>query len=168
MNRWIADTNCLIYLGKAKSLDVFHELVNGQMVIDTSVYSEAVEEGIDQGYMDALEIKTFLETRQVPIIPVDISNDLHDFKDRGETSCYLLGKEDGTCITSDTRANKKFREKHVASMQLDTFFFHVAKAGQISIGRFETIMNALERLYATTPERKYEMLMKIKEGVDRE
>ena len=79
------------------------------IVIDKSVYNEVIEKGIENKYPDAYNAKNFLEKNQIPIIPINVKSDLSKFRDLGETSCYLLAKKDGICISSDIRANKKFK-----------------------------------------------------------
>jgi len=54
------------------------------------------------------------------MIPIDISNDLQLFRDPGETSCFVLGKESGITITADRRAYNKFL-KHQIHVRLDFF-----------------------------------------------
>ncbi len=160
--RWILDANALVYIVKAKLTDSFIDLTNKDVVIDTSVYQEAVVDGIAQNHIDALEVKKFLERNQIPSIPVDISNDIGRFKDAGETSCFLLARQEGICLTSDTRAFKKFKNQGVSCMQPDIFFltkFLEKRIGEVDL---ERALDALLEVYATTSERKLEILSAIK------
>lgn len=161
--RWILDANALIYLIKAHLADIFIELANNNVVIDSSVYKEAVDDGIVQNHVDALDLKKFLERKQVPSIPVDISNDLGRFKDAGETSCYILAKQDGVCVTSDTRALKKYKNEGVPCMQPDIFFLTQFLEKKIDKKRLEDVLDALIHVRATTAERKLEILSTIKQ-----
>ncbi len=157
--RWILDANALIYLIKSDLAELFQELTEEGIIIDTSVHHEVVTEGIRRQYPDAHRIQDFLEQNQIPIIPIDISSDFNKFRDEGETSCYLLAKEGGTCISSDVRANKKFEKFMVPSIQLDMFFYNQYIIKKINKQKFELILDKLEEIYATTPERKYFLLL---------
>ncbi|MBN2154219.1 MAG: hypothetical protein JW839_22380 [Candidatus Lokiarchaeota archaeon] len=147
---------------KAKLSDAFIELTNKDVVIDTSVYKEAVDDGIAQHHIDAMDVKKFLERYQIPSIPVDVSNDIERFKDAGETSCFLLARQEGICLTSDTRALKKYRNQGVSCMQPDIFFLTKYLEKKISEIDLERALDALMQVYATTPERKLEILTAIK------
>jgi hypothetical protein len=162
--RWVLDANVLIYLVKANLADLFIELANKNVVIDSSVYKEAVDEGIAQNHADALDLKKFLEKNQVPSIPVDISSDIGRFKDAGETSCYILAKQDGVCVTSDTRALKKYKNEGVPCMQPDIFFLTQFLDKRIDEKRLKDVLDALLHVYATTAERKLEILSTINQS----
>lgn len=159
--RWILDANALIYLVKTNLQDQFKNLSKNEIVIDSSVYEESVVMGIKHGHDDAHHIKEFLEENRIPIIPVDVSRELHIFKDAGETSCYLLGILGGICITADTRAIKKLKQEGARAIHLDGFFYRKAKDREITRNEFEEILEKLEIVYATTPERKHELLKHV-------
>jgi len=62
---------------------------------------------------------------QVPIIPVDISEMIHLYRDPGETSCIILvsnNPRDSICITSDKKTINKFEKNTIPYTQIDTFF----------------------------------------------
>ena len=109
---YILDANTLIYLVKLNLHEEFIKLIDtGKIIIDSSVYDEVVVKGIKNNYPDAHVAKKFLQQHQISVIPIDISNDLHKFRDAGETSCALLALHEDSnriCITSDIRALKKF------------------------------------------------------------
>ena len=156
--RWILDANTLIYLIKANLQDQFLQLIHDPAIIDSSVYEEVVEQGIARGHLDAIAAKRFLEENQVPIIPVDVSNDITYFKDAGEASCYVLAKQSGTCITSDTRALKKLKTAGASGMQLDVFFLTKFLENNIDETTLESILDDLLQVNGTTPERKMQIL----------
>ena len=111
--RWILDACTLIYLIKAKIFTKFMELINYPVVIDSSVYQEVVIDGKANNYPDAIEAEKLLNNYRIPIISIDVSKELFRFVDPGETSCYLLGMEDGICLTSDDRAYRKFMKENL-------------------------------------------------------
>ncbi len=151
--RHILDANALIYLVKADLLKEFLDLTEDDVVIDKSVYNKVVEKGIENKYPDAYNAKYFLEKHQIPIIPIDIKKDLPKFRDPGETSCYLLAKKEGICISSDIRANKKFEMFSVAFMELDTFFYNQLIKEKIEKKRFINILNKLKVVNGTSSNR---------------
>ena len=161
--RWILDANCLIYLVKTRLIEKFYELLEKKIVIDSSVYQEVVIEGIKQGYQDAREAEKFLHAFQIPIIPVDIREDLIKFRDPGETSCYILARQEGICLTSDIRATKKFQQYGIKWMQLDIFFYHLYREGKINRDFFKLILDKLERVNGTTSERRIILLEHARE-----
>lgn len=131
------------------------------MVIDTSVHEETVVKGIKHQYPDAVQAKNFLEKNNVPIISVDTSEEIAKFRDAGETSCYILAKKEGTIISSDVRANRKFEKHGLASMQLDFFFYYRFLDKKIDESKLERILDSLEAIYATMPERKSHLLILV-------
>ena len=106
--RWILDACTLIYLIKAKLFDHFMEVADLPVVIDSSVFQEVVIDGKANKYPDAIEAEEILNKYRIPVISIDVTKDLFRFIDPGETSCYLLAKEEGICMTSDDKAYKKF------------------------------------------------------------
>ena len=106
--RWILDACTLIYLIKTDMFSKFMTLVEFPVVIDSSVYQEVVVYGKKNKYPDANDAEISLNEFKIPVISIDISEELFRFRDPGETSCYILAKEDGICLTSDDRAYKKF------------------------------------------------------------
>ncbi len=150
--RWILDSCTLIYLVKAKLFKRFNELIEFKMVIDTSVFEEVVINGKKEGYKDACEAENILKEFKIPIIPIDVSNDIELFRDAGETSCYILAKEQGICLTSDDRAYKKIRELEQNTVRLDTFFFQKCKEKNITPDEFIKILEKLESINATKPK----------------
>lgn len=151
--RFILDANALIYLVKTDLTQEFVDLIKDDVVIDKSVYDEVVENGIEHKYPDAYSAKDFLEKNQIPIIPVDIKSELPKFRDPGETSCYILAKEEGICISSDVRANKKLKNLNVAFLELDTFFYNQLLKKEISKKRFITILDNLKSVSGTSANR---------------
>ena len=151
--RLILDANALVYLVKTGLSQEFLNLTEGDLIIDKSVYNEVVEKGIENKYPDAYNAKDFLEKNQIPIIPVDTKSDLSKFRDPGETSCYILAKKEGICISSDIRANKKFKNFNVAFMELDTFFYNQLLKKRINKKRFINILNDLKGVNGTSANR---------------
>ncbi|MBD3255782.1 MAG: hypothetical protein GF383_11865 [Candidatus Lokiarchaeota archaeon] len=147
------DANALIYLVKTDLAQEFIDIIGDNVVIDKSVYNEVIEKGIENNYPDAYIAKDFLEKNQVPIIPVDIKSELPKFRDPGETSCYILAKEEGVCISSDVRANKKFKNLRVKFLELDTFFYNQLLKKQISKKRFINILNEFKKVNGTSANR---------------
>nr|MDO8112519.1 hypothetical protein [Candidatus Sigynarchaeota archaeon] len=148
----------MIYLIKANLQDFFLQLIQDPAIIDSSVHEEVVVQGIARGYLDAVAAKKFLEDNQVPIMPVDVSSDIINFKDAGETSCYILTKQGGACITSDTRAIKKLKIAGASCMQLDIFFLTKFLDNNFDETKLESLLDDLLRVNATTPERKMQIL----------
>ncbi len=151
--RLILGANALIYLVKTNLAQEFFNLAEDELIIDKSVYNEVVEMGMESKYPDAYNAKDFLEKNQVPIIPVEIESELYKFRDPGEASCYILAKKDGACISSDIRANKKFKNLKVAFMELDTFFYHQFLKKRIDKKRFINILNDLKEVNGTSSNR---------------
>ena len=151
--RFILDANALIYLVKTGLTQEFSTLIEDDVVIDKSVYNEVVEKGIEYKFPDAYNAKDFLERNQIPIIPTDIKSDLSKFRDPGETSCYILAKKEGICISSDIRANKKFKKLGIAFIELDTFFYNQLLKKKIDKKRFINILNELKGVNGTSANR---------------
>lgn len=162
--RLILDANALIYLIKGGLAQRFYKLLDNAVVIDKSVYNEVVEKGIENNYPDAFIAKDFLEKNQIPIIPVDISSELSKFRDPGETSCYILAKSEGACISSDIIANKKFNNFKINSMQLDTFFYNQFLKKKIEKNEFLSILNNLKKVDGTSANRVSVFLELISKG----
>lgn len=161
----ILDANPFIYLCKTNLFQRFMALTSNSIQIDTSVYKEVVEDGIKLNYPDAFIAKKFIEDFKIPIIPIDITNDLVYFRDPGETSCYLLGKQGGICITTDLQAKKKMKQLGIDSLQLDEFFFNLGLEKKIQVEEFEFIMSKLEKVYATTLSRSIFLIKELKKSV---
>ena len=151
--RFILDANALIYLVKTGLSQEFINLSEVDLVIDKTVYNEVVEKCMESKYPDAYNARNFLEKNQIPIIPTDISSDLSKFRDAGETSCYILAKKEGICISSDIRANKKFKNLNVAFMELDTFFYNQLLKKKIDKKRFINILSELKGVNGTSANR---------------
>jgi len=152
--RLILDANALIYLVKTGLSEEFYNLSkDDDIVIDKSVYNEVVEKGLENKYPDAYKAKDFLEKNQIPIIPTEIKSNLSKFRDPGETSCYVLATKEGICISSDVRANKKFKNYNVAFMELDTFFYNKLLKKQIDTKKFINILNELKSVNGTSANR---------------
>ncbi len=151
--RFILDANALIYLVKTELSQDFFDLLEDEVVIDKSVYDEVIKKGIENKYPDAYNAKIFLEKNQIPIIPVDIKAELPKFRDPGETSCYILGKEEGVCISSDIRANKKFKKYNIGFLELDTFFYNQLKNEKITKKKFINILKELKSVNGTSANR---------------
>ncbi|MHA1378115.1 MAG: hypothetical protein ACTSRG_07010 [Candidatus Helarchaeota archaeon] len=123
------------------------------MVVDKNVYDEVVNKGIENKYPDAYNANDFLERNQIPIIPVDISLDLSKFRDPGETSCYILAKKEGICISSYIRANKKYKSFNIPCLVLDTFFYNQLLKKNIDKKKFISILNELKSVNGTSANR---------------
>lgn len=162
--RLILDANALIYLVKAGLSQRFFKLLDDEVVIDRSVYEEVVENGIENNYPDAYIGRDFLEKNQIPIIPVEISPELSKFRDPGETSCYILAKSEGVCISSDIRANKKLNNFQVPCMQLDTFFYNQYLKKKFDKKEFLIILNDLKKINGTSANRISVFLELISKG----
>src|SRR5271157_3566986 len=102
--RVILDACTCISLVKAKIFEKFMTLCKDPVVIDTSVYQETVTEGKHQGFLNANEIENKLNQYKIPVISVDVEPEIKKLISAGETSCYILAREDGVCVTSDVRA----------------------------------------------------------------
>lgn len=150
--RWILDACTLIYLVKAKLFTKFMDLVRYSVVIDSSVYQEVVIEGKKMNYPDASEAEKFLNNFKIPVISIDVSRDINRFIDPGETSCYILTKEDGICLTSDDRAYKKLLGENLQVMRIDSFYFNKFKQDDITQTEFIKILKKLESVSATKPK----------------
>ncbi len=161
--RWILDACTLIYLIKTKLFNKFMELADNEVVIDSSVFQEAVIDGKANKYHDAFEAEEILNTNRVPVISIDISEDLYRFIDAGETSCYLLAKEDGICLTSDDRAYRKFINEHLNAMRLDTFFYEKFNNNRLSKSDFLRILSKLELVNASKPKSILFFMKKLQE-----
>ena len=161
---WILDANTIIYIVKAGLDDIFMKMVVGKSKIDTSVYNEVVEKGEELEYDDALIAKRILQKYQIPIIPVDISEKLSIFRDPGETSCHLLTDKEDICISSDKRAIQKLKNHKTNVVRLDEFFLFQAMQNSISKKKFFACLEKLERVYATTAERKVTLIKEFEKN----
>ncbi|MBD3230115.1 MAG: hypothetical protein GF329_18195 [Candidatus Lokiarchaeota archaeon] len=59
-------------------------------------------------FPDAFEAEKSLNNFKIPVISIDVSEQLNWFIDPSETSCYILSEEEGICLTNDDRAYKNF------------------------------------------------------------
>ena len=150
--RWILDACTLIYLVKTKLFSKFMALVEYPVVIDSSVYKEAVTDGKANNYPDASDAEVFLNKFKIPVISIDTSKDFYRFRDFGETSCYILTKEDGICLTSDDRAYKKFKKEDQKVIRMDSFYFEKLNQKKITQREFIEILKELESVNATKPK----------------
>ncbi|TFF87869.1 MAG: hypothetical protein EU549_04015 [Promethearchaeota archaeon] len=150
--RWILDACTFIYLVKAKKCSQFMQLVKYPVVIDSNVYQEVVVEGKKLKYPDASEAKKILNNFKIPVISIDVSKEVSRFIDPGETSCYILAKEEGICVTNDDRAYKKFLCENLKVMRLDSFFFNKFNQDYITKFEFIKILKELEKVNATKPK----------------
>lgn len=160
--RWILDACTLIYLVKAKLFKQFIELTEYPIVIDSSVYEEVIINGKINEYPDAFEAEELLKKYKIPIIPIDIDEFLYIFKDAGETSCYILAKDEGICLTSDDRAYKKFCKQNENVLRLDTFYYQKFKHNIITKKEFIAILVQLESVNATKPKSILYFIEKMK------
>lgn len=150
--RWILDACTLIYLVKTNLLEDLISLEKYQLIIDTSVYQEVIIDGKANNYSDAYKAEKILKKFKIPIISIDVKDDLNLFRNAGETSCYILAKEDGVCITSDIRAYRKIHNKGQKVIRLDSFYFQKFKEGLLTEHRFITYLKKLEYINAITPK----------------
>jgi len=150
--RWILDACTLIYLIKADLFSKFMNLTEYPVVIDSSVYQEVVINGKANNFSDASDAEISLNRFKIPVISIDISEELNRFRDPGETSCYILAKEDGVCLTSDDRAYKKFLKAEQKVMRLDSFYFEKLDRNQLTEAEFVKILKKLESFNATKPK----------------
>jgi len=150
--RWILDACTLIYLVKTKLFSKFMTLVEYPVVIDSSVYKEVVTNGKANNYPDASEAEVSLNKFKIPVISIDISEDLYRFRDSGEARCYILTKEDGICLTSDDRAYKKFKKEEQKVIRMDSFYFEKLNQNRITEKQFIEILKKLESINATKPK----------------
>ncbi|MFO8018064.1 MAG: hypothetical protein R6U96_05470 [Promethearchaeia archaeon] len=142
----------MIYLVKTELLENFVNLIDYPLIIDSSVHEEVVLNGKRQNYKDAFEAEKLLKQFRIPVIPIDVSKHLVLFRDAGETSCYILAKEEGICLTSDERAYKKFLKHGKKVIRLDTFYFRKCVEGRLTRKEFMTILNRLKSANATKPK----------------
>ncbi len=154
---FILDANTIIYLIKLNLQDNFMEYHRKtQIFIDTSVYSEVVENGIKNNYPDAITAKKFLQNYKIPIISIDVSELIYKFRDAGETSCAILAlnkKTEGVCISSDKKAIKKFATYNIPYTQLDTVYYNLFLKAKLKEEEFFNILYKLEKIFAINPER---------------
>ena len=154
---FILDANTIIYLIKSNLQENFMEYYKKtQIIIDTSVYAEVVENGLKNNYPDAIIAKNFLQKYKIPIIPIDVSKQIHKFRDAGETSCAILAlnkKTEGVCISSDKKAIKKFATYNIPHIQLDTVYYNLFLNIKLKEDEFFNILYKLEKIYAINSER---------------
>ncbi|TXT54499.1 MAG: hypothetical protein BAJALOKI1v1_2150004 [Promethearchaeota archaeon] len=150
--RWILDACTLIYLVKTDLIEHFIMLLKYPLVIDSSVFKEVVIDGKVNTHPDAFKAENILEKFKIPVINIDISKDVYLFRDAGETSCYILAKEEGICMTSDERAYKKFITLGMNVIRLDTFYFQKCIDGVLNKKEFLEILRRLEENNATKPK----------------
>lgn len=151
--RYILDACTLIYLVKSNLTSEFTTICDSDIIIDKEVYTEVVEKGKANNYPDAFIAENYLIDNKIPIIPTDIKKFIKIFRDPGETSCFILAKDNGICITSDKRAFNKFEAQSVAVIRIDTYFYKNCIKKQYSKNTIIKFLNQLLRVYATTPER---------------
>jgi len=159
--RWILDACTLIYLVKANLFKTFMNVVSNPIVIDSSVFQEVITEGKEHQYSDAFEAESLLNEFHIPVISIDVSSELFRFVDPGETSCYILAKEEGICITSDDRAYRKFHQNNLSAMRIDSFFYLKFQDNKFTKIEFLEILNKLESVNAAKPKSVLFYLQKI-------
>lgn len=150
--RWILDACTFIYLIKANLFSKFMDLVNYPVVIGSSVYQVVVLDGKAMNVPDATEAEISLNKFKIPIISIDVSQEVNHFIDKSEASCYILAKEDGICLTSDDRAYKKFIKGNLNAMRLDSFYFENLNQNRLTEIEFVAILKKLESVNATKPK----------------
>lgn len=79
---------------------------------------------------------------------LDASKEVYRMKDIGEASCYLLGKDDGVCITSDLRAYNKFKRENIEVISIDSFYFEMYVKQRLTKSDFLNILRKLEIINA--------------------
>jgi hypothetical protein len=146
--RWILDACTLIYLVKAGLFDRFIQLTELDVVIDSSVYEETVIQGKDHNYSDAFLIEDALAKHNIASISLDVKPYLEKFKDKGETSCYILASSDGTCVTTDKKACAKFKGFGISALKLDEYFYQAFESGSITKINFLDILRQLDNVNA--------------------
>jgi len=164
--RWILDSCTLIYLIKTKLFSEFMELIKFPLVIDSRVYEEVVIKGKAKKYPDASEAESALNKFKIPVISIDVSQEINRFNDPGEASCYILAKEEGICLTSDDRAYKKFLAEDLKVMRVDSFYFEMLNQNRIAEGRFIYTLKKLEGINATKPKSILFFMEKLKQRRD--
>ena len=159
--RWILDACTLIYLVKANLFKTFMNVVSNPVVIDSSVFQEVVIEGKEHHYSDAFEAESLLNEFHIPVISIDVSSELFRFVDPGETSCFILAKEEGICITSDGRAYRKFHQANLDAMRIESFFYLKFQDNKFTKITFLDILNKLESINAVKSKSVLFYLQKI-------
>ncbi|MBY9019149.1 MAG: hypothetical protein KGD66_10000 [Candidatus Lokiarchaeota archaeon] len=159
--RWILDACTLIYLVKTNLFKMFMHAVFKPVIIDSSVFQEVITEGKKHQYSDAFEAESLLNEFHIPVISIDVSSELFRFVDPGETSCYILAKEEGICITSDDRAYRKFHQNNLDAMRIDSFFYLKFQKKIFTKIEFLEILKKLESINATKPKSVLFYLQKI-------
>lgn len=163
--RWILDACCLISLVQSNIFDYFITLEKNEVVIDTSVYSEVVTLGKKKGYEDAQITETFLKKFHIPIIPNEVESLLHIFKDAGETSCYLLAKDEGVVITFDRKAYNKFNQLKIPVIKMEAYFLRKFYNHLISKEKILDLLSKLLNVNAISIKTYYfykEQIMEVK------
>ncbi len=154
---YILDANTIIYLVKLNLHEDFINLLQkDNFILDSSVYDEVITKGIKNNYPDAYVAKKFLQENQIPVIPTDISKEIHKFRDPGETSCAILALNSKTrrvCISSDKKALKKFAIHGIPAVQLDTIYYNLLVKLIITEDCFFSILYKLEKIYAIDSDR---------------
>jgi hypothetical protein len=146
--RWILDACTLIYLVKANLFDRFIQLSVNDVVIDSSVYEEAVLVGKQKNYPDAILIETALARHKIAVISIDVQPHLEKFHDPGETSCFIIASLDGVCVTTDKRARAKFKGFGVSAIKLDQYFYQLTKNGLVTTSEFLDVLKRLQDINA--------------------
>ncbi len=160
--RWILDSCTLIYLVKTKMFKNFVECVQYPVIIDTSVFQEVIVEGKVRNHLDAIEAEKLLNKYRIPVIPLDIESELFRMKNAGETSCLLLAKEEGICITSDRRAYNKFKRERIEVIKIERIYFELYKKQKISKIEFIEILKKFEEIHAIKPKILLKYIERIK------
>jgi|SRR5271157_372553 len=152
--QYYLDACSLIYLVKTGLASKFWTLAGENVAIDTSVYQEVVEEGKKLQYPDSIDAENFIKNQSLPIIPIDVSNEIANFRDPGETSCFILSQQGGICVTSDIKAIKRMRNFNALTITLDAFFYKHWLDQTLTREEFTEIIIDLEQVNAITPERR--------------
>jgi hypothetical protein len=151
------DTCTLISLVKTNLTEDFWALIqqsHHDLVIDSDVFTEAVEQGRLFNHPDAEDVNGFLIDKQIPILSTDITSELPKYRDPGETSCAILSSESGVVLTGDIKARKRFQKYHIPCLGLDEYFFNQLRLNYLSVENFRKILMSLESINAISPERK--------------
>ena len=160
---YILDTNSLIYLTKSGLDTDFFNLWPEKFVIDNHVYYESVERGQIKNQPNARSIQQLLETQEIPIISVDITEVLNIYHDLGESSCSILAQKNGIVITSDIKAIKRFIQNGIKIVQLQDIYFLLFQEKLISKDNFIDTLQKLESVGAISPKLRLFYLNKMEQ-----
>lgn len=93
MNKAVADSTVLIFLGKLEKIDLL-KLKYDKLIIPEEIYREVVEEGKKRGEQDAIRVENLIEEGWIEVKKVEVLDKVEKFGlEKGEKEVLSLAEE---------------------------------------------------------------------------